>query len=84
MRRHDSTIPFLDASGNTQPINPINTNSNIEDCYYVDPYPTMVYYTYSPYTPYKINTSLVKNVGTNKQGKIIQFNIKIALFNTAH
>ena len=36
--------------------------------YYVDPYPTMVYYTYSPYNnPYNIHTALVKNVGTNKQ-----------------
>lgn len=29
----------------------------------------MVYYSYSPYTPYKANTNFVKNVGANKQGK---------------
>ncbi|CAO3649650.1 unnamed protein product [Mucor fragilis] len=36
--------------------------------YYVDPYPTMVYYTYTPYNnPYNnVHTTLVKNVGTNK------------------
>ncbi|KAL9544976.1 hypothetical protein MBANPS3_007354 [Mucor bainieri] len=36
--------------------------------YYVDPYPTMVYYTYAPLNnPYSnIHTTLVKNVGTNK------------------
>ncbi|CEP12874.1 hypothetical protein [Parasitella parasitica] len=65
------------SSNNNRNSNGFGYNSNVyhtppSNGYYVDPYPTMVYYTYPPYTnPYNnnnnnIHPTLVNNVGTNK------------------